>query len=72
MSFLPRILGHLVDPWRIMRCEPRDAVRKPPCSPAPPRDPPSVRPPDSGCSTGPEPRVGFPGRKPARRRTVGP
>ena len=62
MSFLTRILGHVADPWRLMRREAREGARKPPCSPAPPRDPPPVGPPDGGCSTGPEPRIGFPDR----------
>ena len=55
MSLLTRILGRVADPWRHLRRKPRDTIRTPPCSPAPPRDPPPVRPAGGGCSTGRRP-----------------
>jgi hypothetical protein len=56
MSVWTRILGQVADPTRLLRRRHREKVHEPPCSPTPPRDPPPVRPPDGGCSTGPDPR----------------
>jgi hypothetical protein len=58
MSLLTRILGRMADPSRLLRRRRTDARGTPPCTPAPPRDPPRVRPPSGGCSTGPTPQFG--------------
>lgn len=58
MSLLSRILGRVADPARLLRQRQRDVLQEPPCTPAPPRDPPAVGPPDGVCSTGPEPWIG--------------
>jgi hypothetical protein len=58
MSLLTRIFGRVADPRGLLRQRQRDALRRPPCTPEPPRDPPAVRPPGGGCSTGPEPWIG--------------
>lgn len=58
MSLLSRILGRVADPSRLFRLRRERAHGRPPCTPTPPRDPPPVRPPGGGCTTGPGPQVG--------------
>lgn len=69
MSNLKRVLKLLFDPSSQVRRPRRGSVSDPPCAPRPPRDPEPVRPPESECTTGPEPQipVGAKRRRPAAR-----
>ena len=64
MSKWTEILETLTDSARLLRPR-KPRAPEPPCTPRPPRDPEPVRPPDGGCSTGPNPDLG---RRSKRRK----